>query len=130
MVCPYEDKAESVMAKAEDDNELLTVRELRDRYQLLEFEAHVPRLDPLRVPEQLRYLIPYAQIWGVADDTLRSVMLTRASYESRADLKRVVYAADDLLDDWLAGPEADEASPSNEYIAFSAMRMAADSVES
>jgi hypothetical protein len=38
----------------------------------------------------------------------------------------VVSDIDDQLDDWLAGDEAKSDSPSAEYIAFSAMRMAAD----
>lgn len=118
-----------MMPKKEDENELLTVRELLDRYRLLGFEPHVPPLDHSRVPQPLQYLIPYAQIWGVADDTLRSVVLRQASREARSELKRVIAAADDLLDEWLAGPEADDADPSDEYVAFSAMRMAADSIE-
>lgn len=112
-----------------DESELLTVRELLERYRLLEYEPTVARLDARKVPERLRHLIPYAQIWGVADDTLREILVRRASHEALSDLKRAVALADDLLDEWLAGAEADECHPSDEYIAFSAMRMAADTLE-
>jgi hypothetical protein len=112
-----------------DDHELLSVGELLARYDLLELEPYVPPLDASFVPQALRYLVPYAQIWGVADDTLREVVLQRASREARSHLKRLIVAADDLLDEWLAGPDADAAEPSQEYVAFSAMRMAADLIE-
>lgn len=129
MVRAHEEQAESVMIERNDESELLTVRELLERYRLLEYEPTVARLDARKVPERLRHLIPYAQIWGVADDTLREILVRRASHEALSDLKRAVALADDLLDEWLAAAEADECHPSDEYIAFSAMRMAADTLE-
>ena len=111
-----------------DKNELVRIQELLERYRLLGLEPHVPLLDPAHVPWSLRSLIPYAQVWGVADDTLRMLMVRQAGQNARSDLKRAVGSADDLLDEWLAGPEADEMSPSDEYVALSAMRMAADAV--
>lgn len=124
LVCANEEDADPMTRR--QDQELVTVRELLDRYRLLGFEPHVPPLNAAHVPEPLRHLIPYAQIWGVADDTLRLLMLRRASEEALSDLKHVVAAADDLLDEWLAGPEAYDPDPSDEYVAFSAMRMVAD----
>ena len=46
----------------------------------------------------------------------------------RGNLKDVVDQFDAALDDWLAGPEADGPTFSEEYIAFSALRRAADYV--
>jgi hypothetical protein len=43
-------------------------------------------------------------------------------------LKDIVERYDDLLDEWLAGPEASSQKPTPEYVAISAMRIAADSV--
>ena len=40
----------------------------------------------------------------------------------------MVASFDGLLDEWLAGPEADNPDPTAEYIAFSAMRMVTDSL--
>lgn len=51
-----------------------------------------------------------------------------ASAAQVSELKRAVQDADAALDAWLAGPEAAGPDFSDEYIAFSAMRMAADSV--
>jgi hypothetical protein len=52
-----------------------------------------------------------------------------APERAKAELVQVVKAIDDYLDAWLAGHEATAPAPSAEYIAFSAMRMAADFME-
>jgi hypothetical protein len=40
----------------------------------------------------------------------------------------MIIDVDDALDEWFAGPEADDPHPSDEYVAFSAMRMVADAI--
>ncbi len=85
-----------------------------------------PHLDKARVPEDLWPLLPYAQFWGVPDDWQRESLVNDSPVQVIENLKAAVAAFEDGLDRWLAGPEAREANPSREYIAFSAMRMAAD----
>ena len=84
-------------------------------------------IDPQHVPTALRHLIPLAQKFGVSDDLARETIVSSASKAEIEALKQAVQANDALLDTWLAGPEAAGPCFSNEYIAFSAMRMAADS---
>lgn len=79
-----------------------------------------------RVPQSLWPLIPYAQFWGIADDAAREGLVRSLPREVLDNLVSVVRAFDDYLDDWLSCPEASSGKPSREYIAFSAMRMAAD----
>ncbi|QDV34268.1 hypothetical protein [Tautonia plasticadhaerens] len=79
------------------------------------------------VPPSLRHLIPLAERFGVTDDVQRERLVSSASPHEIARLKAAVQANDDDLDDWLAGSEADGPKFSAEYLAFSAMRMAADS---
>jgi len=83
-------------------------------------------LDRENIPQALHRYIPYAEVWGVADDLEREELVGRAPEEARADVTRVIEEIDDELDEWLAGPEAESANPSQEYVAFSAMRMAVD----
>jgi hypothetical protein len=83
-------------------------------------------LNPDRVPPELRPLIPFAQAWGISDDFERELAVERASPDQVAELKATVAIFDDHLDTWLAGDDAAGPHYSNEYIAFSAMRMAAD----
>jgi hypothetical protein len=91
------------------------------------FDSHAkPMLDPINVPICLRPFIPYAQLWGVADDLERERRIKQSPQIARDDLLKVVRSIDDDLDEWLAGEEAYSPTPSREYIAFSAMRMAAD----
>lgn len=86
----------------------------------------VPRLDPAMIPPALRELIPLAERFGITDDVGRELLVLSASPEEIANLKTAIALHEDDLDAWLAGPEADAPTVSAEYLAFSAMRMAAD----
>jgi hypothetical protein len=86
----------------------------------------ITRLDSLKIPLVLHGIIPLAEEFGVSDDCTREALVMRASEEKRRALKAAVREFDDDLDLWLAGPEAAGPKFSREYIAFSAMRMAAD----
>ena len=83
-------------------------------------------LNPQSVPIALRHLIPFTQKFGITDDLAREAIVSCASLAEIAALKQAVQANDALLDAWLSGPEATGPRFSNEYIAFSAMRMAED----
>ena len=86
-------------------------------------------LAPIRtshVPEPVRALIPYARFWGIPDDRQREQLVDSARPDIIEDLKNAIDSLSAELDEWLAGPEARSPQPSNEYVAFSAMRMAAD----
>jgi hypothetical protein len=88
--------------------------------------SRLSTIHPQNVPEDLRPLIPYAEFWGIADDLERERLVRAASSDALVNLVAVIRAHDNALDRWLAGPEAQSAQPSDEYVAFSAMRMAAD----
>jgi hypothetical protein len=114
------------MPMKEDEFELLSVEEMRRKYRLTVANRSAIHLDPARVPEPLRPLIPYAEIWGVKDDLIRDDLVQTAPPAAIKELKRIVEQYDDLLDEWLAGPDAGGPEFSEEYLVFSAMRMAAD----
>jgi hypothetical protein len=84
-------------------------------------------LDPDRVPVAVRPLLPLARRWGISDDVHRVNAVRRAS---RAELASLVDVVDGSfgpdLEAWLIGPEATADSPSPEYVAVSALTMAAD----
>lgn len=110
----------------DDTNTLLLPAELVTRYGPFLREGGQLKLDPTNVPDGLHKLLHYASFWGIADDAKRESLVLNASDSIRANLVEVVRHFDDELDTWLAGDEADNPSPSDEYVAFSAMRMAAD----
>ena len=94
------------------------------------FYAASPQVpfEPNDVPISLRILIPYARFWGVTDDLKREQLVQSANPSIIMNLKKVVTDFDDDLDAWLAGQGATAPRPSAAYLAFSAMRMAADFV--
>jgi hypothetical protein len=85
------------------------------------------KLNPGAVPPSLQGLLPLAQEWGVNDDGYRATAVAQADTETLTSLVAAVDKADDAsLSGWLAGSEADLQSPSAEYLALTALIMAAD----
>jgi hypothetical protein len=85
-----------------------------------------PKLDEMRIPTELRPWVPYAEFWGIAEDFDREELVRQASQEIKEDLVQLIQRLDDALDEWLAGDEPKNGPLSDEYCAFSWMRMAAD----
>jgi hypothetical protein len=105
--------------------EVLSIADMRNKYYWPDEQPPVVPIAFEKVPEQLRPLIPLAERWGISDDMLRSDARCKALPEEIAYLKEAIRRFDNELDHWLAGPEASSATPSQEYLAFSNMRMAA-----
>lgn len=83
-------------------------------------------LQPLNMPPQLHHLIPLAEKFGIADDRVREGLLSNCSQDERHSLKEAIEEYNDEFDCCLAGPEAAGPEYTDEYIAFSALRTAAD----
>lgn len=86
-------------------------------------------LNRANIPKQFWPLIPYAEFWGVSDDDDRELLVNECPAVALRNLRNVVDAFDADLKEWLGGPEADAPKSTPEYVAFSAMRMAAYDVE-
>ena len=71
-------------------------------------------------------LIPLAELFGIGDDLIREDVVARTPASELAAMSRAVLALDDAFDAWLAGPEANGPEFSDEYLAFTNLRMAAD----
>lgn len=83
-------------------------------------------LRPSKIPSQLHSLVGLAEQYGIADYWTREDVVAKCSAGERCALKDAVKRYEDEFDIWLAGPEAAGPLYSDEYIAFSALRMAAD----
>ncbi|WP_306391662.1 hypothetical protein [Telluria beijingensis] len=86
------------------------------------------KLDLSRIPPELHHLISLVEKYAVFDDWIREDLVRNLSPEEKRALQRAVNECDDAFDLWLAGPEASGPSYSQEYIAFSILRMVADSM--
>ena len=106
--------------------EVVPAGEMRRKYGLYAENRPVIKLDAKRVPEPLRALIPLAEKFGISDDLIREDFFAKTPKSDLTKLKQTLAEYADLLDDWLAGPEAVRPESSAEYIAFSAMRMGVD----
>lgn len=107
--------------------EVLTVEEVRRRYQLWGVKAEPVAFDENEVPAALKHLIPLARVWGIGDDVLREDMVAAADPEALMELKRAVKAVNRDMSDWLSSPSA-LAKISPAYLAFTNLRMVADEV--
>jgi hypothetical protein len=95
-------------------------------YTLPHPEAQPPKLNPDNVPEAFRYLIPLAEKYGISDDCYRDDLIDTLDEAELRECASFLDSYDSVLDGWLAGPEANGPEFSTEYIAFSALGMAAD----
>ncbi len=114
-----------VFAKMSETSDILTAEQMKQFYGGFYHRSPKVHLDRDKISERFWPLLPYAEFWGIADDLTREILVKQASADVQHNLKNAVAAFDSALDEWLAGPEADNPNPSSEYIAFSAMRMAA-----
>lgn len=104
---------------------VLSAKEMESFYGDFYMRSPRVRINQEVIPPQVRPLIPYAEFWGVTDDIARDTLEDEAPPHVRQNLKAVVARYNNALDEWLAGPAADHPPFSPEYIAFSAMTMAA-----
>jgi len=68
------------------------------------------RLDPARVPADLRQLIPLAQKWGIGDDIIRNDLIDKSSDAERRELHDALYPVHERVTEWLSSIPAAELS--------------------
>lgn len=74
---------------------------LRESYGLTAENRPTLRLDPSKVPAELRDLIPLAEQWGIGDDVIRSDVLAKTSLEEKRALVNAVSPRYDQINAWL-----------------------------
>jgi hypothetical protein len=107
---------------------ILNAEQMKQMYG--DFYNQSPRvtLNRSKILATLLPLIDYAQFWGIPDEVPRDTLVSEAPTEVQRNLKEVVTAFDAILDEWLVQPEKTEETMSIEYVAYTALRMASDSV--
>ena len=82
-------------------------------------------LDPINVPENIRFLVPSAEQWGLPDGVVRDRLIEHSSEEVLVDLVETVTPYIEIIDEWLVGT-ADKRPVTFEYVAFSCLWLAVD----
>ena len=106
--------------------EVLSGDEARRRYGLTAENRPVIRLRPGGVPPALRPLIPMAERYGIGDDLVREDVVEQAAIADLAALTAAYEPHEQDFDEWLGGADAASTSFSDEYVAFTCLRMAVD----
>ncbi len=75
--------------------------ELEEMYGLTAEDRPVIELDPSRVPEDLRDLIPMAEMWGIGDDVIRSDFEEKASEEEKRRFTEALRGRTNRITEWL-----------------------------
>jgi len=84
-------------------------------------------LNPANVPPEVAALLPLASRWGIGDDAERSISVRNATRQELSSLVEAVDGVDEeALYGWLSGPDSFAEHPTKEYLAITALTMAAD----
>jgi len=88
---------------------ILPARELQRQYGLYAENRPTIRLDPQKVPPQLRDLIPLAETWGIGDDIIRFDFAQKAPEAAKRELVAGLGGRIDDVQEWLRSqPEGAE----------------------
>ena len=115
--------------------EILPAKEMQKKYGLYAENRPDIKIDPMKVPENLRDLIPMAEKWGVGDDIIRSDIEEKASITEkeafRANLKGRTKQVNDWLDSYGEGRTMSEEASHFMYMleALDEMQLWPDSPE-
>ena len=86
-------------------------------------DVRATRLDPEKVPEDLRHLTPLAQEWGIGDDVDRGTKVDGSTPAEREALRSAITPHHARITAWL-DTFGDGASMSDEAAAFMYMQLA------
>jgi hypothetical protein len=81
--------------------EILPAGEMKKKYHLTADRYKPPTLNPVKVPEQLRDLLPLAAKWGIGDDIIRDDFEQKASEDEKQQLKKTLKGRTEEITKWL-----------------------------
>ena len=104
--------------------EIAPAHVLQEKYGLFAEKRPVIELDPAKVPQGLRDLIPLAEKWGVGDDIIRNDLIDKSTDAERQELHDALYEPYERITAWLDSFAGDDMS--DEAAAFMYMQGALD----
>ena len=89
-------------------------------------EAWPPKLRVSAVPNAAGRFIPLAERYGLGDDGYRDDLVLGLEPAEVKELLTYLEECPPEVDEWLCGPEAQVSPPSEEYVAFTCLLLAAE----
>jgi hypothetical protein len=89
-------------------------------------DAWPPKLRWSEVPEAAIAFIPLAERYGLGDDGYRDDLVHALDAPEVMELLAYLDAYPPAVDEWLCGPAANISPPSEEYVAFTCLLLAAE----
>ena len=105
--------------------EILPANEMKAKYNLTAESYKHPKLDPEKVPEHLRNLLPLAAKWGIGDDIIRDDLEQKASEDEKQELKNSLSGRMTEVTQWLDSFDVGKPMP-EEAACFMYMQQALD----
>ena len=81
--------------------EILPASEMQKKYGLYAENQPDIRIDPEKVPEHLRDLIPMAEKWGIGDDIIRSDLEEKATETEKKEFQEALRGRTAQVTTWL-----------------------------
>ena len=75
--------------------------DLQKHFGLYAENRPILQLDPARVPDHLRHLVPLAEKWGIGDDIIRNDLVDKSTSAERRELHDVLYEPFERVTEWL-----------------------------
>lgn len=97
-------------------------------YKMPHEEAKPPKLNPGKIPKDCYQYISLAEKFGIADEGYRIDLLDSLGENEKEELRSFIRSCPSSLNNWLCGKDSESKEPSDEYITFTALVMAADYV--
>lgn len=91
-----------------------------------DIEAARVRLNPARVPGELRAVVPFAERWGIGDDAIREAALDAATDQEKSEFAAAVNPYNARITKWLDSFPHGGSDMSDEAAAFMFMQSALD----
>jgi hypothetical protein len=82
-------------------SEIAPAHVLQDEHGLYAENRPLIKLDPAKVPEGLRHLIPLAEKWGIGDDIIRNDLIDQATDAEKQELHDALYEPYERITAWL-----------------------------
>ena len=104
--------------RARSRSDIAPASELQKHFGLYAENRPTLELDPTRVPDHLRHLVPLAERWGIGDDIIRNDVVDKSSDAEKRELHDALFEPYERITEWLSSFEGRPLSPEAEAFMY------------